>query len=107
MMIFALFFCIFMSYRSQNVEFYRASQSTLNRGFGAINTVLLLTSSGFVVLALQTFRKRLFGKSSQLFSLTIVCGGGFAFVKLLEYYQKISAGITPATNDFYMFYFVF
>jgi nitric oxide reductase NorE protein len=27
-------------------------------------------------------------------------------VKVFEYHEKISAGITPSTNEFYMYYFV-
>jgi nitric oxide reductase NorE protein len=30
----------------------------------------------------------------------------FVAIKAVEYYEKFSAGITPATNDFFMYYFV-
>jgi nitric oxide reductase NorE protein len=106
MAIFGLFFCIFMFYRSHSIELYRASQLTLNRGFGALNTLLLLSSSAFVVRAVQTFRERSTVQAERLFGLAIVCGCGFVLVKILEYREKIGAGITPASDDFYMFYFV-
>ena len=34
------------------------------------------------------------------------CGLGFAFVKYLEYSDKLSHGIKPATNDFWMYFYV-
>jgi len=35
------------------------------------------------------------------------CGLGFAAVKIIEYREKITAGITLTTNDFYMYYYIF
>jgi nitric oxide reductase NorE protein len=41
------------------------------------------------------------------FALGVLCGVGFAIVKVLEYGEKIRAGITFNTNDFFMYYYVF
>ena len=36
----------------------------------------------------------------------MLCGFGFMAIKFVEYFEKLSVGLTPATNDFYMLYFV-
>lgn len=33
-------------------------------------------------------------------------GACFVAVKMLEYHEKLSAGVTPATNEFFTYYFV-
>src|SRR5690606_21603109 len=65
MLVFSLFFCIFIYYRALDVELFLTSQAQLNQNYGAVNTLLLLTSSWFVVMALNAVRNdsgRLAGK---------------------------------------------
>lgn len=107
MVVFALFFAVFAYYRSLDIQLYTQSQSTLNQNYGAINTLLLLTSSWFVVLALQGVRKNKNTMARLFFGLGFLCGTGFALVKILEYREKIQHGITMMTNDFYMYYYIF
>jgi nitric oxide reductase NorE protein len=107
MMVFALFFCVFVYYRSLNIELYTQSQTALKQIFGVVNTVLLLSSSLFVVLAVQAVRRRIAGIAPVLFALAFLCGLGFGTMKFIEYGQKISAGITLTTNEFFMYFYVF
>ena len=107
MLIFALFFVVFVYYRAHDVPLFSHAQSTLSQGFGAFNTFLMLTSSWFVALAVQAARTNLGKLSARLFALAFLCGFGFVVVKFFEYSEKIHAGITLTTNDFYMYYFVF
>lgn len=107
LLIFALFFSVFVFYRDQQVELFTASQATLNANYGALNTLLLLTSSWFVVMALGAARKQLHMNAFYLFLLAFFCGVGFSVVKIIEYSQKIHAGIYLTTNDFYMYYYIF
>jgi nitric oxide reductase NorE protein len=44
--------------------------------------------------------------SARFFSLAFLCGLGFVVVKFFEYREKIIAGFTITTNDFYMYYFM-
>jgi len=104
--VFALFFSAFAFYRSRDVELYQASQATLNRHYGVANTLLLLTGSWLVALALESARNRLPSRAARLLVLAIGCGSAFAVVKYCEYGEKVRAGIGPATNDFFMYYFV-
>ena len=106
MLMFALLFGVFVYYRAQDPALYIQSQTTLNQGFGAINTLLLLTSSWFVVGAVQDVRRQRADRGCVRIILALLCGAGFITVKFFEYREKISAGITLTSNDFYMYYYM-
>lgn len=106
MMVFTLFFGVYTWYRAQDVALYTRSQALLHIGYGAINTLLLLTSSLFVALAVHAVRSRIRGVAPTQFALALACGVGFGAIKFIEYGEKIRAGITLTTNDFFMYYFV-
>jgi len=106
LIMFALFFAIFLFYRAEQAELYNISQATLNTNFGALNTLFLLSSSWFVVLAMNAARASLRRWSLGLFSLALTCGLGFSVVKIIEYSEKLANGISITTNDFYMFYYI-
>jgi cytochrome c oxidase subunit III len=68
-------------------------QSTLvSIPLGALNTLVLLASS----LAVRTRR----------LALTTALGSVFLAVKLFEYGEKLTAGLTPASNNFLGLYYV-
>lgn len=106
MMVFSLFFLVFMYYRNQDIATFTESQATLNLHYGALNTLLLLTSSWFVALSLRSVRNNWPQKAMRLIMLAGACGLGFVVVKFLEYGEKINAGLVLTTNDFYMYYYV-
>ncbi|MDB5968354.1 MAG: hypothetical protein JWQ90_804 [Hydrocarboniphaga sp.] len=106
MSVFALMFGTFLYYRALDVDLYMRSQATLNQNFGAINTLLLLASSWFVVMGVDAARQRRTRAASTLFASAFVCGIGFAVVKFFEYHEKISAGLTLTTNGFYSYYYM-
>jgi len=107
LMIFSCFFIVYTWYRSLDPELFLSSQLHLNQNYGAINTLFLLASSWFVVLAVQSARDGDGKIAPRCFVLALLCGLGFSLVKLLEYGEKIQAGITLTTNDFYMYYYIF
>ncbi|NIB38825.1 cytochrome c oxidase subunit 3 family protein [Pseudomaricurvus alkylphenolicus] len=107
MMVFSLFFLVFMYYRNQDIPTFVESQATLNLHYGALNTMLLLTSSWFVALALRSVRHNWPTHAARLIALAGACGVGFVIVKFVEYGEKIRAGLVLTTNDFYMYYYVF
>ena len=59
-----------------------------------------------MVLAVRRARRRLFDVSSKLVLWAFGLGAAFVAIKFVEYGAKLSNGITPVTNDFFMFYFV-
>jgi nitric oxide reductase NorE protein len=105
--VFTLFFVVFSYYRGHDVALYERSQATLNQSIGAVNTVLMLTGSWFVALAVQAGRRLDRNRTRARLALAFACAVGFIALKVVEYSQKISAGITLETNEFYMYYFVF
>ena len=104
---FSIFFLTFLYYRGQNVVLFAASQAHLNQALGLVNTLLMLSSSWFVATALQAARRGAGRVTPVCFMLAFLCGAGFGVVKFLEYGAKVRAGITPNTNDFYMYYYMF
>lgn len=60
-----------------------------------------------MVLAVNAARKDMRRPAFILFVLAWLCGAGFAACKVLEYSEKIKAGIGLTTNDFFMYYFIF
>ena len=107
MMIFSLFFLVYLYYRNLDIETFTASQVLLNQNLGAINTILLLTSSWFVAMGLHFARRKGTRASARLFFLAFLCGVGFGVVKFFEWGAKISAGHTLTSSEFFMYYYIF
>jgi nitric oxide reductase NorE protein len=105
MSIFLLIFFTFMSERLRNIELYAVSQQQLNEWFGLANTLIFLTSSWMVVNATRSAKQRVPAQVSRNLMLAFLLGVAFAVDKLIEYRLEFEAGITPATNPFFSFYF--
>lgn len=105
--VFAVFFVTFLVYRAQDVALYAASQAAMQRGFGLLNTGLLLTSSLFVALAVPDARAGHPARAAKLLAAAFACGAAFVVSKAFEWGAKIGAGITLNTNEFYAFYYMF
>lgn len=106
LMVFALLFGVYLYYRIDDPALFASSQSRLNQAFGAVNTLLLLTSSLLVVTAVRALRHGVTNIAPELFAGAMACGAGFAVLKIFEYSGKISEGLVPATNEFWMYYFI-
>lgn len=105
LLVFSVFFILIALGQKEHAAVFDASRAQLDMWVGVLNTVLLLTGSWFVAIGVARCRAGLGG--SRAFTLGILCGLGFVANKSVEWGGKISAGLSPATNDFYMFFFVF
>jgi nitric oxide reductase NorE protein len=105
-LIFTEMFCIFGWYRAEHRDAFAAAQQSVNPVYGLTYTLLLLASSWCVVMAVTAARKQLFALASRLVLCGFVLGAGFVAIKFVEYGAKFYDGITPVTNDFFMFYFM-
>ena len=103
--IFAILFGNFMQTRLHNVAVFEVSRHTLNMNLGGIDTLILLTSSWSVALAIQALKGDLVDRVPRYLLGGVVTGVMFMVSKSVEYFDKFAKGITPATNDFYMWYF--
>ena len=106
---FTYIFCVFMVYRDASPEsssIFAAGRGTLSQFCALLNTVLLLTSSWFVVMGLDAARKNMAQAGRAFFKLAMACGVGFLFVKAYEYTDKVMSGLTLNTDLFYNLYFM-
>jgi len=104
LLVFAIAFIAYAVSRAQNLELFNEFQLTLNREYGAINTILLITSSYFVIRAVHAIKLDNVKSCINNINIALGFGAGFLLLKTLEYYDKFSAGISLSTNTFYMFY---
>ena len=104
LLVFAAAFISYSIMRLKNVEMFNEYQLTLNKEFGAINTLLLISSSYFVIRAIHAIKvDDVKGCTKWLYS-ALGGGVGFLILKSFEYYDKFSHGIDLSTNTFYFFY---
>ncbi|MDD2934686.1 MAG: cytochrome c oxidase subunit 3 family protein [Methylotenera sp.] len=104
MLAFGVLFVSYAFTRAQNIELFNASQLTLNRTSGAINTLVLITSSYFVVRGVEAIKRGLNQQCSHWLTGAFLLGGVFVGIKMVEFQDKFAADITMSTNNFYMFY---
>ena len=104
LLVFAVFFLAYAFARARNVALFNESQLTLDLNAGALNTVLLITGSWFVVRAVQAVKRDATQIATRWLGAAMACGFGFLVVKFVEYSAKFGAGINLSTNTFYMFY---
>ena len=103
--VFAILFASFMTERRHNPALFEASRHTLNLDLGGIDTLILLTSSWTVALAIRSLKRDQIEQASRYLLAGALTGALFMVSKAIEYSGKIAQGITPATNSFYMWYF--
>jgi len=93
-----LFGGLFVGYgimHARHPEAFVAAHHHLDKGLGALNTVVLLISSFTMVMsvwAAQTSRKKLL---VLFLLLTLACAGTFMVVKYFEYSHKFHEGLLP------------
>lgn len=95
LMLFGGMFIAYASYRFLYPEGFIVAAAELNAFIGAVNTIILLTSSltiAMAIHALQTSNKKL---CIALMIFTIVCGLAFLVNKYFEWSAKFEHGIYP------------
>ncbi|MFC2057409.1 cytochrome c oxidase subunit 3 family protein [Campylobacterota bacterium] len=105
------FAALFIGYafaRRADVELFNQSQLLLDQRSGLINTLILITSSYFIVKAIGVIKTVDIQKASILSSrwllAAIVLGSSFIVIKTIEFSDKFEQGINLSTNTFFMFY---
>jgi len=108
---FALLFLGYAFSRRLDVELFNGSQEILSQTSGFINTFILITSSYFVVKAVQNMKtmiqenyKEFNIKASKWLLLALACGMSFLVIKITEFSHIFGLGINLSTNTFFMFY---
>ena len=108
LLVFGIFFISYAFARRLDVEVFNQSQLLLDQRAGFINTLVLISSSWFVVKSVQGIRLINLEKAKKVCSswlmAAIAMGGVFLIIKIIEFYDKFSQGINLSTNTFFMFY---
>ncbi|MFT5118055.1 MAG: nitric oxide reductase NorE protein [Kiritimatiellia bacterium] len=106
MCVFSLFFFYYLYVRNGSLELFQESQTLLNLHYGSMNTLILLASSWFMVIAVIALRKGNFTLCRRFTGLAFLCGVFFSILKVFEYREKMQAGISFDSNDFFIFYYM-
>ena len=108
---FALLFIGYAISRRSDVALFNASQLILDQRSGFINTLILITSSYFIVKALQSIKnmskitmEKASNRASKWLLMAISLGLVFLLLKLFEFSHIFGMGINLSTNTFFMFY---
>jgi heme/copper-type cytochrome/quinol oxidase subunit 3 len=81
------------------------SEGHLNVWIGTLNTLVLISSSVTIVLALAASQEGNVGATRKWLLLTVLLGTAFLVVKGFEYQAKFAHHIAPSTNVFWSCYF--
>ena len=111
LMTFGLFFLGYAFSRRLDVQLFNDSQLLLDKTAGFIDTLILITSSYFIVKAVQSIKNTMKENlknaneiASKWLLAAIILGGMFLVNKLLEFSHIFGLGVTLGTNTFFMFY---
>jgi nitric oxide reductase NorE protein len=107
MTVFAMFFATFMYSRGKNLDTFARDHVSLNVALGTVNTVLLLTSSLLVALAVQRVLTGVHHGAPRLFRAALACGLGFVIVKAVEWTHLFGSGKAVSSGEFFSYYFMF
>lgn len=111
MTVFALFFATYTYSQARDGSPFTQAQKQLNLSLGLLNTVLLLTSSLLVAIAVSRVLQNDSLRVRQLFGGALACGLCFLVVKAFEwghlFSEGRSAGGTGPEGELFNYYFMF
>jgi len=102
---FAIMFIVYFLAKVHQPELFHEGPTKLNTLAGTVNTVIMLTSSLFVVRAVISIRNNQPMKSSQWLWGAVICGIFYLIIKYFEYQWNSAQGLSSATNIFYGVYY--
>lgn len=79
--------------------------SVLNVPLALVNTLILLTSSVTIRLSRTSLEEEDAARFRRYMGVTLLLGVVFLGVKGVEYAEKLTAGLVPATNNFLALYY--
>jgi nitric oxide reductase NorE protein len=104
-MTFSAYFVVYTIYYKRNPGVFLDGQSHLNLALGAINTLILLTSSSSIARCVEQSRAGNYGAAMRALGVTACCGMLFTALKLYEWSVEIGKGLYFTTNEFFSFYY--
>ena len=104
LIIFLLYFLVFAMGRINNTELFELGRQQLEPLLAFINTLILLSSSYFVVLAVEGCRKKDAKAVKRFLILAIILGTAFVVIKLVGYSIDLTH-FSLRSNVFFAYYF--
>lgn len=100
LLLFGGLFLVYMVYRALNPDEFLLASLELNVWMGTINTVILLTSSLTIAMALSALQLGNNKLAINLSWLTIVAALGFLVIKYFEWGSKFEHGLFPGMDHY-------
>ncbi len=94
-LLFGGLFCAFAIFRSWYFDSFVEAHHHLDKVMGAINTVVLITSSLTMALAVRSAQQSKKELTAILLALTLACAATFLCIKYVEYSHKFHEGLLP------------
>jgi len=88
-------FCAFAVFRTWYFDGFVEAHHHLDKVMGAVNTLVLITSSLTMALAVRSAQVANKKATSILLAITLACAGAFLVVKYFEYSHKFHDGLLP------------
>lgn len=94
-LLFGGLFCFYAIYRAWNPDMFYNAHKFLNVELGALNTVVLISSSVTMALAIRSMQLNDRKKTIWFLIITLACAAVFLVVKYFEYSHKFHLGQLP------------
>lgn len=94
-LLFGGLFCAYTIFRTWNPEMFYNAHKALNMTLGAINTIVLITSSVTMALAIRSMQLGRRKATMALLVSTLFLAGVFLVIKYFEYHHKFELGQLP------------
>lgn len=94
-LLFGGMFILYAAYRFKYADGFKAAAMDMNTFIGAVNTIVLLTSSLTIALSIHALRENQKRLSIYLMLFTLLCGLIFLVNKYFEWSHEIGSGIYP------------
>lgn len=99
LLLFGGMFLLYAVYKFTYYDAFHLAAQELNTLLGALNTVILLTSSLTIALAIAAIQRGSVKLSIFMQGLTLLFAGGFLVNKFFEWAAKINHGIYPGSEE--------
>ena len=99
-MFFGALFLAYTLYRVLYFNTYLEAHQFLSIGWGTLNTLVLLSSSLSMALAVDAHQRGQRIKLVICLTITLICAFGFLGIKTIEYGNKLQEGLFPGGNNF-------
>jgi len=102
---FAIMFIVYFLAKVHNPQVFSEGPTKLSTLAGTANTLVMLTSSFFVVRGVIAMRANRADICARWLWAAVACGALYLVIKLFEYQWNTAQGLSTETNIFYAVYY--